>query len=104
MVVSVAPPPRRRGDWSSAGSSTSSPRTHTRKRYEAEADILVSPIEQADTTFTGFTLLRESNDRSRSIITAARLIHTPQVADAVRRRLGLSGSRSAILDSVTVTP
>jgi capsular exopolysaccharide synthesis family protein len=74
------------------------------KKFEAEADILVSPVEEADPNFVGFSLLRVSNDSSRSIITAARLIKTPRVAEAVKRSLDLPGSRASVLDSVTVTP
>jgi capsular exopolysaccharide synthesis family protein len=74
------------------------------KKFEAEADILVSPVEEADPNFVGFSLLRVSNDSSRSIITAARLIKTPRVAEAVKDALDLPGSRASVLDSVAVTP
>jgi capsular exopolysaccharide synthesis family protein len=74
------------------------------KRYEAEADILVTPVSAGDDTFLGISLLRESADQTRTVLTAARLIKTPQIADGVRERLGLAESRKETLDSVEVTP
>jgi succinoglycan biosynthesis transport protein ExoP len=74
------------------------------KRYEARADILVTPISSTDDSLVGFNILRESTDPSRSILTAARLIKTPQVADAVRARLHLTMGRRALLDAVAVNP
>jgi capsular exopolysaccharide synthesis family protein len=73
------------------------------ERYEAGADLLVAPVPADDDTFIGFSLLRES-DQSRSVLTAARLIETPQVADGVRRQLGLQASREKILGDVEVRP
>lgn len=74
------------------------------KRYEASADILVTPISSNDDALVGFNLLRESADPSRSVLTAARLVKTPQMADAVKARLGLAMSRRALLDAVAVRP
>jgi capsular exopolysaccharide synthesis family protein len=68
------------------------------KRYEAEADILVTPISGTDTTFIGVPgLLRESSDQSRAVVTAAKLLTTPENKSAV---LGLIGGPA----TVTVTP
>jgi len=72
-------------------------------RYEASTDILVSPISAGDETFIGINLLREG-DQSRSVLTAARLIRTPQVAQTVKERLGLPGGREEILNSIEVQP
>jgi capsular exopolysaccharide synthesis family protein len=74
------------------------------KRYEAEADILITPISASDDTFLGISVLRESADQTRTVLTAARLIKTPQVADGVRSRLGLAESREDLLDSIEVKP
>jgi succinoglycan biosynthesis transport protein ExoP len=74
------------------------------KRYRANADILVTPISPDDAALLGFNLLRDSGDPSRSVLTAARLIETPRVADAVRARLDLPMSRRALLDAVAVKP
>lgn len=72
-------------------------------RYEAGADVLVTPISASDETYIGIPLLRESG-QSRSVLTAARLIRNARVADRVRERLRLRESREAILASVEVKP
>lgn len=72
-------------------------------RYEASTDILVTPISAGDETFIGINLLREGNE-SRSVLTAARLIRTPQVAEQVREGLDLSEGREKILESIDVQP
>lgn len=74
------------------------------KRYQAQADVLVTPVATSDNTFVGIPLLRESSDQSRAVLTAARLVESPQIADAVKRRLGTSDSRTALLNSISVTP
>jgi tyrosine-protein kinase len=74
------------------------------KRYEASADLLVTPISSSDETLVGFNLLRESADPSRSVLTAARLVKTPEVADAVKARLGWTTDREALLNAVSVQP
>lgn len=72
-------------------------------RYEADVDVLVTPIPGGDETFIGIPVIRES-EQGRSVLTAARLAKTPQVADSVRRRLGLDTSRDRLLELVQVTP
>jgi tyrosine-protein kinase len=49
------------------------------RTYEAEADLLVTPVP-SDEVFTGLPLLRESNDPTRDVETAARLVTTRDVA------------------------
>jgi non-specific protein-tyrosine kinase len=78
--------------------------TTAQKRYDASADVLITPVSSDDTTFIGVQLLRESSSSARSVLTAARLIATPQVADAVRARLHTRRSRRVLLGSVSVTP
>src|SRR5438046_8878037 len=73
------------------------------KRYQAESDVLVSPVSGNDTTFIGFSILRESSDTSRAVVTAARLVKTPGIAAAVARQVGLPGWKD-VLAKVTVTP
>jgi tyrosine-protein kinase len=71
------------------------------KRYDAEADVLVTPVPSQ--TFVGIPLFRES-DVSRSVVTAARIATSPQVADDVKTRLQLNASRGDLLSHVSVTP
>jgi succinoglycan biosynthesis transport protein ExoP len=74
------------------------------KRYQAEADILVQPISQGDPTFVGTGLLQDSNALTNNVLTAARIVETPQVAEGVRRRYGLNMSRNGLLGAITVKP
>lgn len=71
------------------------------KRYDADADVLVTPVPSQN--FVGIPLFRES-DVSRSVVTAARIVTSPQVADDVKQRLRLNVSRGDLLSHVGVTP
>jgi capsular polysaccharide biosynthesis protein len=73
------------------------------KRYEAAADILVSPVSNDDAAFTGLPVIRESVE-SRSVVTVARMLRSPQVADEVRLRLGLEIDRKTLIERVEVRP
>jgi polysaccharide biosynthesis transport protein len=72
-------------------------------RYEAHADILVTPVAINDTTFVGLPVIRESGE-GRGVLTAARLVETPQVADAARQQLRVRATREELFDSVHVEP
>ena len=71
------------------------------KRYEAHADLLVSPLPSDDETFFGINVLKESGDPTRSVITAARLLKSQEVVSAVAKRLGVPESE---LQGVEVKP
>lgn len=72
-------------------------------RYEAESDVLVTPISGEDATFTGIPLIRESGE-SRAVLTVARLIETPPVAGAAKAELRSDLSAPELLESIEVTP
>jgi capsular exopolysaccharide synthesis family protein len=74
------------------------------KQYEAEADLLVTPIAADDTTGTTLGLIRESVDPTRDVETAARLSTTTEVAALVQDKLGLADSPKQILSQVTAAP
>src|SRR5437588_3940353 len=74
------------------------------KRYESQAELLVSPVPAKDTTFLGFSVLRESGDPGRVVDTAARLVRTGEVAEAVQLQLGLHESRQKTLRSGSAQP
>jgi receptor protein-tyrosine kinase len=75
--------------------------TTASKKYEGEANILVTPFEDTDNAFVGIDLLR---DRTTSVYTAGRLLTTPQLVDAANRRLRLGFDRQELLDRVKVSP
>ena len=74
------------------------------KKYEAEATMLVNPVGEGDTTFTGLPVIKESGGLTSGVLTAARLIKTPQVAEGVKTRYGFRMSRGALLSSLDVKP
>src|SRR5437764_13575361 len=77
--------------------------THATKTYEAQAQLLVSPVS-GDTALSGLGLLHESSDPGRDTETASRLVTTNGVAALVRRRLGLRQSSGSLLGQVSAEP
>jgi Mrp family chromosome partitioning ATPase/capsular polysaccharide biosynthesis protein len=73
-------------------------------RYRAEADLLVAPASQDDTALTGLPVIRQSNDPTRDVETAARLVTSRDVAVQVKRKLGLDESATALLGDVSAEP
>jgi tyrosine-protein kinase len=70
--------------------------------YEAESDLLVSPV--TDPSLDGLSLIRSSSDPSRDVQTAARLVATTAVAERVRVRLHSAESPRALLSRVRADP
>lgn len=69
------------------------------KRYQASADLFVTPVDPADTSYIGLSVLRTDSDPTRSVVTAARFVTTPQTIAIAERRLGAD-----LRKSVTVVP
>jgi capsular exopolysaccharide synthesis family protein len=74
------------------------------EKYEAEADLLVIPASRDDTALNGMGVIRESSDPTRDVETAARLVHSRNVADRVIKDLGLDQSANSLLGQVTAEP
>lgn len=74
------------------------------KVYEAEADLLVTPLPAAATTTPGLGLLRATNDPTRDVETAARFVEGADVARRVRAALRLNRSPTDLLDDVEAEP
>lgn len=74
------------------------------KRWEAEASLIVTPLSSSDSVFLGTSALREGGAQSNGVLTAARLIQTPEVAQAAGVLLGGRVSASALLGSIEVEP
>src|SRR5829696_3491907 len=70
-------------------------------RYEAQTDVLVSPVSTDNPDLAGLGLL---SDPSGAVFTAARLVNTPQVTGDVLKDLRLRTSRKELLADITVTP
>lgn len=72
--------------------------TTAEERYEASADLVLSPLPGGDDTFQGFSLFRQSFDGSSSVVTAARVFNSAQtraVADDALDELGIDAVLSA---------
>ena len=75
------------------------------KSYEAEANLLVTPVSSSDdSTLSGLPLIRESNDPTRDVETAARLVTTRDVAARVIETLNLDESTESVLGRVEAEP
>ena len=57
------------------------------KVYEAESDILVTPVSGNDPVYTSLGLISASSDPTRDVETASRLITTSDVARRVKATL-----------------
>ena len=60
------------------------------KRYNAQADLVVTPIPADDTTFLGISGLLRDSTQAQTVLTAARVAGAPAVGERVKSRLGLS--------------
>jgi capsular exopolysaccharide synthesis family protein len=74
------------------------------KVYEADADLLITPVSADDPVLSGLGLIRESSDPTRDVETAARLVTSRNVADLVRARLSLSEDAEAVAAKVDAAP
>ncbi len=74
------------------------------KVYEAEADLLVTPVSGDDPTLADLGLIRESADPTRDVETAARLATTIDVAERVRQDFGFDASAQGVLKDVRAEP
>jgi capsular exopolysaccharide synthesis family protein len=74
----------------------------TPKRYQAEADLLVTPVSPDDTALVGLPLIRDTSDPTSDVLTVSKLVSSPAVAQLVAHQLG--GSASALLGGVQATP
>jgi capsular exopolysaccharide synthesis family protein len=74
------------------------------KKYEAESQLLITPVPATDTVLTSLGLLVESSDPTRDVETATRLVKTPQVSALVKQQLGSSKSTKTLLSQVSSDP
>ena len=74
------------------------------RRYSSTAQMLVSPAPASNTTLFSLPVIHSSTDPTRDSLTAASLITTNQVADAVRSQLRLRTPAASVLKNVQVAP
>jgi tyrosine-protein kinase len=73
-------------------------------QYRAEADLLVLPASNNDTSLTGLSVIRDSSDPTRDVETASRLTTSLNVARLVDRQLGYPGSPEQLRSKVSAEP
>ncbi len=69
-------------------------------RYQATSQLIVSPVSSSDPTYLGLGLLRDTGGKRTAAASAAVMLRSPQVADAVRTELGLTRSRDSLLSAL----
>ncbi len=72
------------------------------KTYQAQANLLVTPVAEDDPNLLGLPLVRDTSDPTADVLTVSNLVTSPEVASLVSRQLG--GTPSALLSRVTATP
>jgi capsular exopolysaccharide synthesis family protein len=72
--------------------------------YRAQAELLVTPVSRDDSTLTSLGLIRDSNDPTRDVSTAAQLVTSTDVARQVKTQLKLEQRVTQVLRSVTSEP
>ncbi len=74
------------------------------KTYEAEADLLVTPVSSSDAVLASLGLIGVSADPTRDVETASRLVTNTDVAEAVKKETGSSLDAEELLSKVTAVP
>ncbi|MDQ3484446.1 MAG: P-loop NTPase, partial [Actinomycetota bacterium] len=72
--------------------------------YDATAEILVTPLPQGDGSFLGLPFLRESNDPTRTVQTAAAILASSQTASQTADEIGSGYTPQRVSDGVDVEP
>ena len=74
------------------------------KMYEAESDLLVTPVTGDNPVLTSLGLINESADPTRDVETASRLVTNLEVATRVKQDLHSPDTPDALLSKVTAEP
>jgi succinoglycan biosynthesis transport protein ExoP len=74
------------------------------KVYKAETDLLVTPIQPGDAALSGLGLIQASNDPTRDVETASRLVTNIDVARRVKQDTRDPRSARALLTQIEVAP
>jgi capsular exopolysaccharide synthesis family protein len=72
--------------------------------FQAESDLLVSPVARDTEALVGLPLVRESSDPTRDVETVSRLVTSSAVARRAQSDLGTQRSPRALLNHVTAEP
>jgi capsular exopolysaccharide synthesis family protein len=74
-------------------------------KYEATAQVLVTPLAPDDPTYFGLQLIRDSgDDPTRVLRTAATIVRSPRAAQRTASLMGPGWNAKEVLDAVEVLP
>ena len=74
-------------------------------KYEATAQVLVTPLSPDDPTYFGLQLIRDSgDDPTRVLRTAATIVRSPQAAQRAAQLMPAGWNAKQVLDAVEVVP
>jgi capsular exopolysaccharide synthesis family protein len=74
------------------------------KMYEAQANLLITPVSSADPTLATLGLITDSSDPTRPVETAAKFVTNIDVAKRVKKVLGSDETPQALLSMVSAEP
>src|SRR5438270_13856709 len=74
------------------------------RKYRATAEMLISPVPADTTALIGLPVLHSTSDPTRDVLTAASLMTTTQIPNAVVQAQHLHESPSTLLQNVQPTP
>ena len=74
------------------------------KTYEADAQLLITPVRSDDATLAGLGVLVESSDPTRDVETAAQLVANREIAAQVKEHLGTPEGAGGLLDRIRAEP
>jgi capsular exopolysaccharide synthesis family protein len=78
--------------------------TTATKMYDAEADLLITPVTGDNPVLTSLGLLSSSIDPTRDVETASRLVTNTNVAMRVKKALNSDSSAESLLKKVSAEP
>ncbi len=74
------------------------------KTYEAQSNLIITPIVVGDSVSTSLGLIQASSDPTRDVETASQLVTNIDVATRVKEKLGLSATPESLLAQVIAQP
>lgn len=74
------------------------------RSYTASSQLVVNPAAASDTVLFSLPVLHSSGDPTQDVLTAASLLHTPQIAQATITSLHLHMSANTLLGETTIVP
>lgn len=74
------------------------------KTYEAEADLIITPVDSNNSVLASLGLIQASADPNRDVETASRLVKNVAVAERVAEELNLDDSPESLLRKVSAQP